>query len=280
MTGNSDQKPDGDMTDYESNLSGCDSSLGGSHSGGFLPGFQSLSISEVSAAYLFCIDWDNTFFHGHSHNMLAAMKLPPYQNVSEDTIIKFYETYGIRGNNIALVSKMIANGHYVAITSYTKYSSIIKPILQLAGLTDKEISKIHVVGGFPKDDQLDQPEYDSDLGKQLHIAKAKELFQCQNLPNSRVILIDDTFKNCDIAVRSGYKAYYVEAPNSGDSKAISDFKLNDALTRHGIFNMANSKVVPESVLEPSPLSCSQESELLSSSLSSPLITRPRFATSS
>lgn len=216
----------------------------------YTPGFDisktksAFSVENKHQRYLFCVDWDDTVMNGHCHNFLCDIGKIAGEEINDDLIDLIMMKIGVRAPEQIknLFSTILTNNHFLAITSYTNFDTIIKPILKRIGLTDSELNKILVVGGFPNTGgKLGTERIIPAFGKQLHIDKAITHFGCESLPKSDVILIDDSSNNCGIAELYGHTVCLVPRPILSQCKSLNEAALVDALSYEGIFEKANQR---------------------------------------
>jgi len=139
---------------------------------------------------------------------LQGIYLEPY-------IEKFSQKHGMKNPELGRIMKeSLANGHCVAIVSYTLYPGGIKPLLKKGyELTDEELEQITVVGGFStKENTIElmnvfTPPF-SPVGKTLHLNAVIE----QNgltMPNHQIILVDDSGGNIKVAINEGQQTLQI-----------------------------------------------------------------------
>lgn len=188
---------------------------------------------------LICLDWDETLLAGHSHNLLVESKRSSNNTstlVQKIGYILKKAPPRARHQIPLIISDLLSQGCYVAITSFTKHDYIIKPILATIGLSEGCLAQIYVVGGYPlKTGEIgkatSKSEIDEEAGKNLHIQKAIEHFKCSNLPRKNIILIDDSQNNCTMASTNGYTVSLVPKHNVHLSQWENDKALIDAIQR-------------------------------------------------
>ncbi len=168
---------------------------------------------------LVCFDFDHTIVNSHYHNTLATQKIQGYSNTSgpfvyekpasnanavEETtknLLRNSDTGIKNGEQLAKTMKqLIADGHDVAITSFSQYPDAIKTTLATI-LTEEELKKVKIVVGFPKDGPL------SENAKTEHIELAMKEFNVTD--KSKVVLVDDSIKNVNVARTKGFGAVSV-----------------------------------------------------------------------
>ena len=148
---------------------------------------------------LFCFDFDLTMTNIHFHNYCVDVLNMPFGKVSgeepplQDLFKKDDGTYFFK--NKAQLYKVLHDilahpDHQIAITSYTGYASAMPQALRALGLSEAEVEKIRIEGGFPTGSQ-------SVVGKNEHIQKAMQHFHISD--PMQVALIDDSYDNISIA---------------------------------------------------------------------------------
>jgi hypothetical protein len=173
---------------------------------------------------LVCFDWDKTLSKGHSHNEAVDHYIPIQDEAIGVKLFnqadykpcgqainfakKYYSNREAAFNNADSIhyniTKLIERGVNVAIVTYNKFPEIIKYGLEKIGFNPEQISKMHIIYGFPVE------EFNK-AGKMEHIAKAKELCDVQD--NKNVILADDSEENITIAESQGVKCCLVNGNN-------------------------------------------------------------------
>lgn len=152
--------------------------------------------------YVLCLDFDETLLNGHGHNTLFDMGIKPGEATLDHTkaLIKMY---GLKNAKAicAAIHEALNTGNHVAILSFTSYPEIIAPTLLEMGLTEDDVSKIFIKGGFPSGGPR------SRSGKNEHIQAAKDHFGISN--NGNIILVDDSSSNIAAASQAGYKTIFV-----------------------------------------------------------------------
>jgi hypothetical protein len=178
--------------------------------------------------YLVCFDFDETISQGHFHGYLAGTAAPYGKRrirraepgeATPASIAECVETLGLRNPELtaATIKSILANGHKVAVTSYTLYPEVVAPTFRRMGLSENEISQIAIVGGFPEaDGHLDltgKKGLHAPHGKQPHILEAKNILSALDY---KVILIDDSPGNIKKARQDNHIG--IEAPKGGRSE--------------------------------------------------------------
>lgn len=199
-----------------------------------------LSSAESPPKHLVCFDFDRTIIVGHSfHYFMNERKILPYQ-LNEKNQDECLTTCGFTNRALtrAAIQTALANGHLVAITSYTIYSEFILYTLKKLGLSEKELSQINIIAGMPIDENnLSMDEvatrspYDG-IGKRLHIQKAIQSAKEQgiSIDNENVILIDDDEENIALAQKDGHKTILVpdrkrEVESSLNVNELKEYRL-------------------------------------------------------
>lgn len=172
---------------------------------------------------LVCFDFDHTIVNSHYHNTLANQNIQGYPKTTGPSVYekpasnadavekatnKLLDNSDTGIKNPEQLAKnmkqLIADGHDVAITSFSRYPDAIKTTLATM-LTEEELKKVKIVVGFPKDG----PE--SENAKTEHIELAMKEFNVTD--KSKVILVDDSTKNVNVARAKGFKAVSVPMEN-------------------------------------------------------------------
>jgi hypothetical protein len=117
------------------------------------------------------------------------------------------------------LKKLIADGHDVAITSFSLYPDAIKTTLGTV-LTPGELEKVKIIAGFPKDGP------GSRNAKTEHMELAMKEFNVTD--RSKVVLVDDSTTNVDVAKKKGFKA--VQVPMEAGNTAYLD-DLNQEVSK-------------------------------------------------
>ncbi len=185
--------------------------------------------TEQNPKILACFDFDETIVNSHFHSEMGKAGLKPAGNFNSVLVAgqdqpksdqydaaavqKEAEKLlqdpqkGIKNKEELLTTfkTLLKDGNEIAITSFTQYPDVIKPTLKEMGLTEEEVSKIHIVGGFPSHGQADS----SPDGKKEHIDKAMELAGIKPGDYGRVMLVDDSVNNINKARNIGVTAVQV-----------------------------------------------------------------------
>jgi len=180
---------------------------------------------------LFCFDFDNTLVNGQFHNTLNGLGVP-WGNATTEQINTLLDIPAIGLKNpkelLNVFRSALANGHQIAITSYTNYPEVGPVALKKMGLTDEEIAKIKIVGFLPKNQSQ---------GKGEHMQQAMEHFGLHD--KSDVYLIDDNGKNCVEANNEGY----------GESTLVSSAVNPPPAYLEELQQMADRPAVPRELYE-------------------------------
>jgi len=186
---------------------------------------------SLKSKTLICFDFDKTLVNGHFHSALQNQGLAPADASGKGLMVVGQDTPKnpeYNSNDVVKAAKdlldnpetgiknpeqlkqtfdkMLAQGHAIAITSFTQYPDVVKPALQVIGLSDEQISKIHIIGGFPSHGKPDN----SPDGKKEHIDKAMELAGVEKGNYKYVMLVDDSANNINKAREMGITT--IEAP--------------------------------------------------------------------
>jgi len=157
---------------------------------------------------LFCLDFDQTLVKGHYHNAMYKTQKPTNHPDNKLTIANLLNdtSTGLKNGEEArqFVQLALANGHKIAITTYSKYPEVISPTLRKMGLSDNEILQIVEVAFLPLDQRV---------GKGGHIEEAMRKTGVNDRAN--VWLVDDSANNCNLARNAGYSV--VEVPEDRDA---------------------------------------------------------------
>ena len=106
------------------------------------------------SAILFCLDFDQTIVKGHYHNAYKTRKPPnhPDNIVTIENILNDPAT-GLKNGpeTKQFIQLAIANGHKVAVTTYSQYPEVITPTLKKMGLEEGEVTQIVQVAFLPVD---------------------------------------------------------------------------------------------------------------------------------
>jgi FMN phosphatase YigB (HAD superfamily) len=190
---------------------------------------------------LVCFDFDQTIVNGHFHAALSNLGFTQIASkngviadgkpINESTKLNYdYDNKGVADAAKSLLESgdgfknkeklketfdtFFEQGHNIAITSFTKYPDVIKPTLKELGLTDDQLSKVHVVGGFPSDGA------NSINGKKEHIDAAMEKFGVKDY--SKVMLIDDSGRNIAAAEKIGIQTIQVPGEMDPDPRYLEE----------------------------------------------------------
>lgn len=145
---------------------------------------------------LFIIDFDFTMLAGHTHNTIARANTHDENRQWE--LIKSFPQICYRDDNVTItwkdiIEKMSAQGHQVAIASFSQYPHIIRRYLQeVVGLTQKMIDDIFIEAWLP---------YEMPRDKNHHIMNIINHIEYKNIPAS-IVLIDDSEPNINAALGS------------------------------------------------------------------------------
>lgn len=130
-----------------------------------------LSIMNTEALsqsdHVVCYDFDKSIICGHSHNLIInnpeythrylAAKVTRDIQESKKLFAELAkevleEAGGFNGAESILknIRENLAGSIPIVITSFTNFPELVLPILRNLGLTDAELNKIGVIGGFPR----------------------------------------------------------------------------------------------------------------------------------
>ena len=149
---------------------------------------------------LFCFDFDKTLVKGHLHNAMVQ-----YANSGGEKfrakvaeLIKDPDV-GLRNPKeiVKLMRKIWANGHHIAIVSFTQFSQMVQLALQELGLSNEEMKLV--------DRQCFPPEKEYQVwfpGKNFHLLKSMKEFDISD--PTQVLLIDDS----EINIKAAKQAFY------------------------------------------------------------------------
>jgi hypothetical protein len=140
---------------------------------------------------LFCIDFDNTIFDGHSHNKIIELKLKTIEE--QWAFAKSVPPIGPSGIWQNTIKQILQDGHDIAIVSFNSYGHIIpKYLAECVGLTDQDVAKIHIISMMPTNPAT--------ANKNEYIKQAHDKYSGKHNAQDTV-LIDDSEKNITDAKR-------------------------------------------------------------------------------
>lgn len=179
------------------------------------------------------------------HGILQALQQDRNIHLPADFDIRNVNPISIKNQaqTLQVMRAILANGQNLACTSFTHYPEVIAPILHRIGLSPMEVSKVFIQGGYPLDRKPHTPIENArpiiagNPGhpdrKEQHIQAAMRHFGTSD--PRRVVLLDDTEKNCVKARADGHTALTVgkeHNPNPWylhEARLISDISAAKSL---------------------------------------------------
>lgn len=144
---------------------------------------------------LFVIDFDRTIVKGHTHNVISgaivARTIHKTDQEAQWALVSGFDAIGGADRWRMIFRSLLEKGHDVSIASFNSYPYIIPRFLrEVIGLSDDEISRIHVNSWLPADP--------SKANKNDHIEQIIGHFYRglgERPARDQVVLIDDSDNN-------------------------------------------------------------------------------------